>query len=197
MKLAALLAALLLIGLIYLNSNLNPSHQGTPLKVPDLSQVDLNHAPLKTFSIADLNPDWTTPLGNQATGQNFPGQLMLLNFWAHWCWPCLVELPRLNQLHKELSHQGLFIVAVNLDEDPVQQEQAQEFWKENNLNMASLRMTLSELEDIFPIPLSSLPFHALVGPQGHILWSQQGALDWSHPQALRQLTELLTKLDSF
>jgi thiol-disulfide isomerase/thioredoxin len=43
------------------------------------------------------------------------GKVVLLDFWATWCAPCLVELPRLRRLHGELGASGLVIVGVSLD----------------------------------------------------------------------------------
>ena len=43
------------------------------------------------------------------------GRVVLLDFWATWCAPCLVEIPRLRRLHGELEQEGLTIVGVSLD----------------------------------------------------------------------------------
>jgi thiol-disulfide isomerase/thioredoxin len=45
------------------------------------------------------------------------GRVVLLNFWATWCPPCLAEIPELNALHNALTEDGLTVVGVALDEE--------------------------------------------------------------------------------
>jgi thiol-disulfide isomerase/thioredoxin len=50
------------------------------------------------------------------------GRVVVLNFWATWCTPCLAELPSLDRLHRALSPEGLSVIAVSVDApglDPV------------------------------------------------------------------------------
>ncbi len=46
------------------------------------------------------------------------GKVVLVNFWATWCGPCLKEMPGLMQLREEISHERLVLVGVSLDYDP-------------------------------------------------------------------------------
>jgi len=55
---------------------------------------------------------FTTLDGQPITVEEFRGELVVLNFWATWCPPCLREIPELVRLHDELSEQGVVIVGI-------------------------------------------------------------------------------------
>jgi thiol-disulfide isomerase/thioredoxin len=64
-------------------------------------------------------PDAKIPL---ATGGSFDlagarGKVLLLDYWASWCGPCIKELPHLQKLHLAHEGEGLVAVAINADED--------------------------------------------------------------------------------
>jgi cytochrome c biogenesis protein CcmG/thiol:disulfide interchange protein DsbE len=61
-------------------------------------------------------PDFTVSDGTSSIHlASYRGKVVLLNFWATWCGPCIVELPSLLQLHHD--DPGLVILAVSIDED--------------------------------------------------------------------------------
>ena len=48
----------------------------------------------------------------------YRGQPIILNFWATWCEPCIIEMPDLQRLYDEFGDKGLVILAINLGESP-------------------------------------------------------------------------------
>ncbi len=47
----------------------------------------------------------------------FKGQVVYLDFWASWCAPCRESFPWMNRLQGELGHDGLVVIAVNVDRE--------------------------------------------------------------------------------
>jgi len=67
----------------------------------------------------DSAPDFsiTADDGRTITASNFGGKLLLLNFWATWCAPCIEELPSLDQFQRQFANSGLVVLGVSADKD--------------------------------------------------------------------------------
>jgi cytochrome c biogenesis protein CcmG, thiol:disulfide interchange protein DsbE len=55
--------------------------------------------------------------GPEVDLQSFSGRVVLLNFWASWCGPCVEEMPSLERLYRALAPRGLVVLGVSADED--------------------------------------------------------------------------------
>ena len=74
--------------------------------------LSLLHKPAPSFIRNDLN-------GNRVNLRDYRGKVILLNFWATWCVPCRLELPRFAEWQKEYGPDGLQIIAVSMDDTPI------------------------------------------------------------------------------
>jgi len=70
----------------------------------------LRSKPAPPFDFNLLSDDTKRNIGD------YRGQVVLLNFWATWCAPCVKEMPELNRLHSNYNDQGLVVIALS-DED--------------------------------------------------------------------------------
>lgn len=70
--------------------------------------------------VGDNAPDFsiTTDKGLTLTRTNFGGKVLVLNFWATWCAPCVEEIPSLDQFQQKLAGSGVVVLAVSVDRNP-------------------------------------------------------------------------------
>jgi len=60
------------------------------------------------------NP-WQSPDGKTLDTQNWQGKVLVVNFWASWCPPCVEEMPTLDKLQKEFLQQNVLFVGIGID----------------------------------------------------------------------------------
>jgi len=71
----------------------------------------------RVIKAGDMAPDFrvVTDSGKTLTRSDFGGKVLVLNFWASWCPPCIEETPSLNAFSKQLKDQGVVVLAVSID----------------------------------------------------------------------------------
>ena len=69
---------------------------------------------------AKLAEDFTlaTPGGGSFKLSEHRGKVVMINFWATWCPPCLEEMPAMERLYRQQKERGFALVAVSVDADP-------------------------------------------------------------------------------
>ena len=119
------------------------------------------------------------PDGAEMTLADFRGRVVLLNFWATWCAPCVREMPSLDRLQAALGPEGLTVVAVSEDR---QRERAASFLVEHDLDNLELyhdpRGKLART-----MKLRGLPATFLLDRSGRILGSLHGPAEWDSDEA--------------
>lgn len=58
-----------------------------------------------------------TDTGKTVSASNFGGNLLILNFWASWCKPCIDEVPSLDRLQHQFADKGLVVLGISIDKD--------------------------------------------------------------------------------
>jgi peroxiredoxin len=168
MKNSKLLISLLL-SLILIHCGGNP-HDGNPTGEFD-------------FNLPDLS-------GNLHRLQDFRGEVVVLNFWATWCPPCLEETPKLSDLHLRYKDSGVHVIGIALDKDSL--DVVRPFVETNNISYTILRGN-REILDVLSAghsgdELRGVPTTLLIDRKGKIRERFDGSFE------LEQLEERLRSL---
>ncbi len=121
-------------------------------------------------------PDFALPdyEGRMRRISEWDGKLLVLNFWATWCPPCLDEIPGFISLQSRYANRGVQFVGVAVDE----RENVVAFAKEVGLNYPSVQHPVATLDLMraYGNTAGGLPYTVLVSPAGEILFSRAGTL---------------------
>lgn len=132
-------------------------------------------------------PNFTfTANGRSQELRDFRGQVVVLNFWATWCPPCVAEMPSLERLHQRLRDRGVVVLGVNVDEDPAAYEN---FLRTHNITFPNHRDPEKRISTLYGTFM--YPETYIIDPQGRLVRKVEGALEWDDPQVIEFLTSLL------
>jgi thiol-disulfide isomerase/thioredoxin len=118
----------------------------------------------------------------------YAGRVLLVNFWASWCPPCVHEMPSMQSLRDELLDRPFEILAVNLGEPSAT---VREF-------MLSQRLDLTVLMDpagqaVRDWRVYAYPTSYLIDKQGRIRYAVFGAIDWLDPVVVETIERLIVE----
>ncbi|MCP4630203.1 MAG: TlpA family protein disulfide reductase [bacterium] len=134
-------------------------------------------------------PNFTLPdLGGKIVSlADYRGQVVLLNIWATWCAPCVVEMPSMEKLHQELKDEKFVILAVSIDETGA--DVVLPFMKKNKLSFPALIDSAGTLKNLYRT--TGVPESFIIDKQGRILEEIIGPRDWAAPGALKYFRSLI------
>ena len=125
--------------------------------------------------------------GQQHSLKQYRGKVVIINFWATWCPPCIREMPSLQKLYEEFKSKSLVVLAINQweDEDRV-------FEYMGRLKPAPTFPILfdsdSKLSGLYKV--QGLPSTYIINQQGKIVYRAKGGRDFDHPVIMAKIRAL-------
>ncbi len=113
------------------------------------------------------------------------GQVVVLNFWATWCPPCIEEMPSLVQMQQRMKTKGVTVLAVSVDVD---QDNYQRFLKDHNVNLLSVRDADQKSNALYGT--FKFPETYVIDRNGVVRRKFIGAVDWTEPDVIEYLGKL-------
>lgn len=139
-----------------------------------------SHPPL----VGNAAPGFTIRDGSRTVSlDQYRGKVVLLNFWASWCAPCIEEIPSLEQLHTSLPQVAILAVATDQDTDAYKQWIAQHPLKFENVLDPAQHATAA-------FPTDGVPETYVLDRQGRVLRKFVGPQDWTSAPIEKYLASL-------
>jgi cytochrome c biogenesis protein CcmG/thiol:disulfide interchange protein DsbE len=131
-------------------------------------------------------PDFTVQDSDRAVAlHDLRGQVVVLNFWATWCPPCVEEMPSLVEMQRRMKAKGVTVMAVSVDVD---QNAYHQFLKDHNVNLLAVRDPSQKSSNLYGT--FKFPETYVIDRQGVMRRKFIGAVEWTAPE----ITDFLGKL---
>lgn len=138
----------------------------------------------RIVDVGQIAPDFrvVTESGKTITAQSFGGKLLVLNFWATWCPPCVEETPSLNAMSRQMASEKVVVVAVSVDRN------------QNAYKAFRQRMKIGFETSWDPKAMISASFGTykfpetyVITPDGKVVEKFIANRDWTSPEVLTTL----------
>jgi peroxiredoxin len=130
--------------------------------------------PAPDFSLQDA--------GRTVALHDYKGQVVVLNFWATWCPPCVEEMPSLVEMQSRLKDKGVTVLAVSLDIDGAAYQKFLKDYKVDLLAVRDPKQVSNSLYGTFKYPETYI-----IDRQGMVRRKFIGAVDWTNPEIMSYL----------
>lgn len=149
---------------------------------------------LKTLKALEAPPVQPMTIFTNISGQSikladFKGQYVLLNVWASWCPPCVVEMPSLNALASQYSGDKFVVLTVSMDQTD---DVIETFFQKNEL-AALTKWRDPDLNLASKLKARGLPITIIYNPAGDEIARVSGEANWMSDEAQALIREILGK----
>ncbi len=136
-----------------------------------ISQTGLASDPsVKSFFV---NP-WQTPDGKAVKSENWRGKVLVVNFWASWCPPCVEEMPALDKIAQEYASKNVLIIGIGIDSP----SSVREFLQKTPVSYPIIIGGLegSNIAKQMGNSQGALPYTVIINPKGKSVFTKLGKI---------------------
>jgi cytochrome c biogenesis protein CcmG/thiol:disulfide interchange protein DsbE len=136
--------------------------------------------------IGSAAPDFTVQDADRSvTLSQLRGQVVVLNFWATWCAPCVEEVPSLVDMQRRMKAKGVTVLAVSVDVD---EKAYQQFVKNHGVNLLTVRDASQKANGLYGT--FKFPETYVIDRKGIMRRKFIGPIDWTQPAITAFLSRL-------
>ena len=143
--------------------------------------------PRRMVGPGDQAPDFSLPTlsGGSLALRDFRRQVVVVNFWATWCPPCVDETPGLEKFAEQMRNSGVVVIGVSEDHDRTALDRFVTNYHITYAIAQDLDQAVAARYGTFKYPESYI-----IGRDGRIARKIVGAIDWQNPDLLSAVREL-------
>jgi peroxiredoxin len=142
----------------------------------------------RIVDVGDRAPNFavTTESGRRISTSEFGGKLLVVNFWATWCPPCIEEMPSLNSFARQLGNDGVVVLGISVDSN---ENAYRNFLQRNQLAFHVARDPEAEI----PAEYGTFkwPETYVIDQRGRVVQKYIGPRTWTDPGLVNEIRALL------
>lgn len=145
----------------------------------------------RVIAVGDTAPQFkvTTDSGRTITATDFGGKLLVLNFWASWCPPCVEETPSLDAFTRVMAPEGVVVLGVSIDKNEAMYKRFLERFRPTYETSRDVDADISTSYGTFVFPETYIIDRSGTVVQKIIGEPEKG--DWTDPELLARIRRLL------
>jgi thiol-disulfide isomerase/thioredoxin len=130
--------------------------------------AETNQQSLPDFSMPDMD-------GKQRNIKEWQGKILIINFWATWCPPCMKEMPEFEAIQQEFGNKGVQFIGIALDDA----EPVKEFITKKKITYPILvgQDSGTKIAHDLGNVINTVPFTVIFDINGQLIKRQMGTLD--------------------